>query len=179
MYSFSIIVLFYGTVRLLHTQKYFAPYRVQSAAIRNQLHEKEIPLKAQLVILSTGNYWGPGILNDNSGYLSYLLGRSDLSAIMGPEYSDHNIFKKVSPYEENMTNLEKNRPVLIFEYDPTKQTLRSKDYLLTFNENDNKIYTLYSFHNKGKLRSLFSGRKNALEDYLQSKSIPQQLVAFY
>ena len=78
-----------------------------------------------------------------------------------------------------MTNLEKNRPVLIFEYDPTKQTLRSKDYLLTFNENDNKDYTLYSLQNTGKIRSLFSGRKKALEDYLQSKSIPKHSVAFY
>ena len=163
-------------------QKHFAPQRVQSAAIRNQLHEKEIPLKAQLVILYTEHteyLLGPGILSWNSGYLSYLLGRNDLNAIMGPEYTDHNIFKEVSPYKENMTNIEKNRPVLIFEYDPTKQTLRSKDYLLTFNENDNKDYTLYSLQNTGKLRSLFSGRKNALEDYLQSKSIPQHSVAFY
>ena len=103
---------------------------------------------------------------------------------MGPEYTDHNIFKpyifkEVSPHEENMTNLEKNRPVLIFEYDPTKKTLHSKDYLVTFNENDNKDYTLYSLHNKGELSSQFSGTKKALEDYLQSKSIPQQLVAFY
>ena len=50
---------------------------------------------------------------------------------------------------------------------------------IILSENDNKDYTLYSFHNKGKLRSLFSGRKKALEDYLQSKSIPQQSVAFY
>ena len=78
-----------------------------------------------------------------------------------------------------MINLKKNRPVLVFEYDPIEKKLHSKDYLLTFNENDNKIYTLYSLQNTGKLRSLFSGRKNALEDYLQSKSIPQQLVAFY
>lgn len=179
VYSFSIIVLFYGTTRLSYTQKYFAPQRVQSAAIRDQLHEKEIPPEAQLVILYTGNVWGAGILSDNSGYISYLLGRNDLSAIMGPEYTDHNIFKKVSPYKENMTNIEKNRPVLIFKYDPTKQTLHSKDYLLTFNENDNKIYTLYSLHNTGMLRSLFSGTKKALEDYLQSKSIPQHSVAFY
>jgi hypothetical protein len=182
VYSFSIIVLFYGTVRLLHTQKYFAPYRAQSAAIRNQLLEKEIPLKAQLVILYTEHteyLKGPGILSWNSGYISYLLGRNDLSAIMGPEYTDHNIFKEVDPYEENMTNLEKNRPVLIFEYDPKKQTLRSKDYLVTFYENNNKIYTLYSLHNKGELSSLFSGIKEALEDYLESKSIPPKSIAFY
>jgi hypothetical protein len=179
VYSFSIIVLFYGTVRILHTQKYFAPYRAQSAAIRDQLNEIEIPPKTQLVILRSENFWAPGFLYHNSGYLSYLLRRNDLSAIMGPEYTDHNIFKEVSPKKENMTNLEKNRPVLIFEYDPTKQTLRSKDYLVTFNENDNKGYTLYSLHNKGEINSLFSGTKKEIEDYLQSKSIPKHSVAFY
>ena len=89
----------------------------RSKLIRDTLLKKPVPKGAQIIFLGmqtahTGTY------TVNSGELRYLLGRNDVSGLIGPDIYPNDVFSGVDGWTADMmSGFNEEHPVIIFRYD--------------------------------------------------------------
>ena len=98
-----------------------------SSILRRHLQSLAIPANSQILVLDAETSH-PGVFNVNSGYMRYLLGRKDVSALIGPDVFPNDIFVKSASWLGPMCNFNLQNPIIIFKKSGNKLT--SKNLLL-------------------------------------------------
>ena len=105
-----------------------------SSILRRRLHSLEIPINSQILILDAPTPHSGAYLV-NTGYMRYLLGRQDVSALIGPDIFPNDIFAKSKNFVSQMNDLHSqmrnfvpDKPIIIFK--KSGDELTSKKLLL-------------------------------------------------
>lgn len=98
-----------------------------SSLLRQHLQSLEIPTNSQILILDAPTpHLGAYLVN--TGYMRYLLGRQDVSALIGPDIFPNDIFAKSTDLLSPMRNFDTDKPIIIFKNSGNELT--SKKLLL-------------------------------------------------
>ena len=112
------LIIFLNGIQRIHYRYDEWGWKVQAEAksklIRETLSQNPVPKGAQIIFLGmqtahTGTY------TVNSGELRYLLGRNDVSGLIGPDIYPNNVFSRVEGWTADMmSGFDKEKPVIIF-----------------------------------------------------------------
>lgn len=109
----------------------YGPYERNFELLRHELQQVEIPENSQIIITGISkplDYMG--VIQPNSGYLRYGLGRRDVTGILGSDNGWHDVFKKVGLWStDSMSGLKRDKPIVGFTFQ--RQRLRMMKYLLS------------------------------------------------
>jgi len=113
---FAGIIIFTGVQKLEYLNfRLEQTGRVEvSSILRSHLQSLEIPSHGQILIFDaptsvTGVYWV------NTGYIRYLTGREDISALIGPDVFPNDVFAQTSSWQVKMRNFSPDKPVIAFK----------------------------------------------------------------
>lgn len=85
-----------------------------SSILRRHLQSLAIPPHSQIVVLDAPAPH-PGGWLANTGYMQYLLGRNDVSAVIGPNIFPNDLFVKTTDLLSPMHNFKPHKPIIIFK----------------------------------------------------------------
>ncbi|HRZ42517.1 MAG TPA: hypothetical protein P5228_07430 [Bacteroidales bacterium] len=118
-----VLVLCTGIARLM-VYDYPETY---TSNLRSELKKHMIPKGSQIIVIG-GNPPHPGIFKANSGFVRYLTGRNDLTALLGPESFPGDVFDPSLSWGGTMTGLDSLKPTVAFRV--LHKKLKKVPYLL-------------------------------------------------
>ena len=121
-FKITLILVFAGVIAFTGIQKleYFdstlkeSGFIETSSILRRHLQSQAIPTHSQIVVLDAPAPH-PGGWLANTGYMQYLLGRHDVSAVIGPDIFPNDIFEKTTDLLSPMHNFKPYKPIIIFK----------------------------------------------------------------
>lgn len=121
-FQITLILIFAGVLVFTGIQKleYFdstlkqSGYVETSSILRRHLQSLAIPTDSQIVVLDAP-VPHPGGYLANTGYMRYLLGRNDVSAVIGPDIFPNDIFVKTTDLLSPMHNFKPYKPIIILK----------------------------------------------------------------
>ncbi len=109
-------VLTAGVQRIQVGQREYAPYERNFKLLRSELAGRDWPSNSQFIVVGmTAPPLYMGVLQPNSGYLRYVLGRGDVTGVVGPDRPLTDVFRKVELWSQHaMSGLRHDRPMFAF-----------------------------------------------------------------
>ncbi len=112
----SGIVIITGVQKLIYVESEVLQSKLvkNSSILRHHLDTLDIPPNSQILVLNAETPH-PGNLQENSGFMRYLLGRKDINALIRTDIFPYNIFAQSRRKADEKLIFKSERPILAFK----------------------------------------------------------------
>lgn len=152
--SLPCIVLIFvtGCVKIDESNKFNAQNNSAVKFLKNEINFLIMPDHSQIVVLNLPDKYtsiSPGTWAKSMGIVKYVSQRTDLSGLIGREFTLYNPFEQkheIIGWGNGMTGLSYKMPLFVFAYDNRNENLQQSEYFVVFTDSVHYNWKLFKLN---------------------------------